>query len=75
MKKAFWKKFDSLMDSLPEYIESEINTVGENNIVIQKSTSGINKSTVTHNGDKIEVITKNGKTTIKVNSKEYVEKK
>ena len=81
MKKGFWDKFSDLMDSLPDQIENEINSVGENNIVIngnssvvQKLKFGTSRSTISQGGNKIEIVTKNGKTTIKVNGKEYVEK-
>ena len=70
-----------LMDALPDHIENEINSVGENNVVIngnssvvQKSSFGTSRSTISQGGNKIEIVTKNGKTTIKVNGKEYVEK-
>ena len=81
MKKGFWDKFSDLMDALPDHIENEINSVGENNVVIngnssvvQKSSFGTSRSTISQGGNKIEIVTKNGKTTIKVNGKEYVEK-
>jgi len=80
MKNVFWKNFENLMDSLPEYIDDEINSVGSNNVIIngnssvrQKSSFSSSTSVISQGGNKIEVTTKNGKTTIKVNGKEYVE--
>lgn len=84
----FWKKFDDLMSSLPDEINNEIevaqnsiNTSGSNNVVVsgnssvvQKSTFGSSSSTIVQGGNKIVITTKNGKTTIKVNGKEYVPK-
>jgi len=65
----FWKKFDDLLDSVPDYIEEETRS-------IQKQvSSGSSISTVIQNGKKIVVKTVNGKTTVTVNGKEYVEKK
>lgn len=80
-KPGFWAKVDDLIDSLPEYINGEINTVGKNNIVIngsnsvtQSSTFGSSVSTITQGGKKIVIKTKNGKTTVTVNGNEYVPK-
>ena len=81
-RKGFWSSFDDLMSKIPEYIDSEINTIGKNNVVIngnsnvtQRSSFGSSTSVISQGGKKIEITTKNGKTTIKVNGKEYVEKK
>lgn len=80
-KKGFWDKFGDLMDSIPDYIDSEINSVGENNVVIngnssvvQKSSFGTSRSTISQGGNKIEIVTKDGKTTITVNGVEYAPK-
>lgn len=80
-KKGFWGKFDALMDSLPDYIDSEINSAGNNNVVINGNSSvkqttvfGSSKSVINQGGKKIVVSTKNGKTTITVDGKEYTEK-
>ena len=84
MKKGFWSKFDELMDSLPEYVNNEIEIaqsgsnmiIGNNNSSIKQSSAfGSSSSTIVQGGNKIKITTKNGKTTIKVNGKEYVEKK
>lgn len=81
-KNKFWDKFDNLMSALPDYINNEINSIGENNVIIngsskvvQKSSFSTSVSNISQGGKKIEIVTKNGKTTIKVNGKEYVEKK
>lgn len=81
-RKGFWGKFDSLMDALPDYIDNEINSVGENNVVIngnssvvQKSSFRSSKSTIVQDGKKIVVESKNGKTVIKVDGVEYIPKK
>lgn len=88
-RKGFWGKFDDLFDSLPGYIDEQIksaegsvNTVGRNNVVIngssivkQHTVFGSSTSTINQGGKKIEVKTKNGKTTIKVNGKEVYKEK
>lgn len=74
-KTNFWNKFGDLMSSLPEYIDEQINVIGTDNTINQKSSFGSSTSVISQGGNKIEVCTKNGKTTIKVNGKEYVEKK
>jgi hypothetical protein len=75
-RKGFWGKFDDLMDSLPGYIDDqmkdakkEVKKRGANIVNISSSTSEI-----WQNGKKIVVKTVNGKTTVKVNGKEYVPK-
>ena len=84
MKKGFWSKFDELMSSLPEAIENEIEVAQSStgNMVVNNSNSyvkqsamfGSSTSTIVQGGNKISITTKNGKTTIKVNGKEYVPK-
>lgn len=89
MRKGFWGKFDEMMNSLPEYIDEEmksveksITTVGSNNVVSvsgntsikQSSKFGSSSSTIVQGGNKIVITTKNKKTTIKVNGKEWAEK-
>lgn len=81
-KKGFWEKFNDTMASLPDYIDEEINSVGDNNIVINGSSSvkqtsvfGSSKSVIKQGGKQIVITTKNGKTTITVNGKEWEEKK
>lgn len=83
-RKGFWGKFDDLFESLPEYIDGEIkaaensvNTIGNNNVVIngssivkQRTVFGSSTSTINQGGKKIVVKTKNNKTTISVNGKE-----
>ena len=66
----FWKKFDDLMNSVPSYINKQI---GKSNMYtsIEKT-----ETYTTATGDKKVVIkTVNGKTTVTVNGKKYVEKK
>jgi carbonic anhydrase len=75
MKNKFWDHFDKLMSSLPGYINEEI----EDNTKEYKSSNGLFTSksvTVTsmQNGKTIKVKTVNGKTTVTVNGKEYIEK-
>lgn len=80
-KKGFWGKFSDLMDSLPKYIGDEINSIGEGNKISSKSSSlfqsskySSSTSTIVQGGKNIKIVTKNGKTTITVNGKEYIEK-
>lgn len=80
-KKGFWGKFSDLMNALPEYIDSEINTIGEDNKISTKGSSlfqsskySSSTSTIVQGGKNIKIVTKNGKTTITVNGKEYIEK-
>ena len=61
--------------------DNSISTVGSNNVVISgnnsiKQTSRFNSSssTIVQGGKKIVITTKNGKTTITVDGKEYVPK-
>lgn len=74
----FWKKFDDMMDALSGYIDDQISKV-ENNVNIDQSShslyNSVSTSTIIQNGKKIIIETKNGKITIKMNGKEYVEKK
>lgn len=59
-----------------------VNSIGRNNTVItgngtsvkQTSVFGSSSSTIVQGGKKIVIKTKNGKTVIKVNGKEYVPK-
>jgi len=73
MRKGFWGKFDELMDALPGYIDSQIEEASGDGKGWFTSKSVSTSTTIT-NGKKVEVKTVNGKTTIKVNGKEYVEK-
>lgn len=73
MKSKFWDKFDNLMDALPGYIDEQIDKAEKDHSGMFTSKSVTTSTTIT-NGKKIEVKTVNGKTTIKVNGKEYVEK-
>lgn len=77
----FWKKFDELMDSLPDYIEEQVDKFGDSidkftddNSVSQVSVNGKSTTTIMQNGKKIVIKSVNKKTTITVNGKEYVEK-
>lgn len=77
-RKGFWGKFDDLMDSLPGYIEEQTDKAkkdGTYHETIQTSSYSSSTSTINQDGKKIKVVTKNGKTTITVDGKEYVEKK
>ena len=82
-KNGFWGDISDIWtNKTMKYIDGKINTVGSNNVIIngnssvrQKSSFRSSTSVISQGGNKIEVTTKNGKTTIKVNGKEYVEKK
>lgn len=79
-RKGFWGKFDDLMDSLPGYIEEQTEKAKKSGNYTESNTVTINNiststTTVRQNGKKIVVQAKNGKTTITVDGKEYVEKK
>jgi frataxin-like iron-binding protein CyaY len=69
-----WKKFDELMDSLPDYIDEQVDKFTGGNSVVQTSSNGSSTTTIMQNGKKIVVKTTHKKTTITVNGKEYVEK-
>jgi hypothetical protein len=73
-KKGFWDKFEDMMDSLPDYIDKQVNstTIGSGN-VIQTSSRG--KSTQIVNGTKIVTESVNGKQKITINGEEVVPKK
>jgi hypothetical protein len=85
-RNGFWGRFDDLMDSLPGYIDEQVNndfsvvqsgdnsvnTVGRNNRIFSNSSS---KSVTVTNGMKIVSETKNGKSKITVNGEEVVPKK
>lgn len=79
MKSKFWQRFDEMFgkmddmfDELPNYIDEQIGkSEKKGGLFTSKSVS---MSTTIQNGKKVEVKTENGKTTIKVNGKEYVEK-
>jgi hypothetical protein len=68
----FWKKFDDMMEELPRYIDEQVKVGMDFGKGFSKSVS---TSTVIQDGNKIVIKTVNGKTTIKINGKEYVEKK
>ena len=77
---GFWGRFDDLMEGLPDYIDSQIevgdnsvNSIGNNNTVVQSSHSG--KSITISNGIKVVTETKNGKSKITINGEEVVPKK
>lgn len=79
MKKKidFWGKFDEMMSALPGYIDTTIAGAFEDDDepkVRHGLFSSVSKTTIVQNGDNITVVKKNGKKTIKVNGKEYVEK-
>lgn len=78
---GFWKKFDELMDSIPDYIEEQVDKLGDSidkftgsNSVNQVSINGKSTTTIMQNGKKIVIKSVNRKTSITVNGKEYVEK-
>lgn len=73
-KSNFWEKFEDLMSDIPSFIEETGQEVEDlvGNFSYQHSGSSVSK--IVHNGKKIVITTKNGKTTIKVNGKEYVRK-
>lgn len=89
-KKGFWDRFSDMMDSLPEYIDGEINSVGDNSIstvgsnnvvsisgnssIKQTSRLGKSSSVIKQGGHKIVITTKGKETTIEVDGKEYVPK-
>lgn len=81
-RKGFWGKFDDLMDSLPGYIDSEIKYAKKDIVSSRKSTTitlpkmvhTTSSSEIWQNGKHVIIKTVNGKTTIKVNGKEYVPK-
>lgn len=75
MKKGFWDKFNDLMSSFPDYAEEQFEEATEEHehkdgLFKRKSVS----ITTMQNGKTIKVKTVNGKTTVTVNGKEYVEK-
>ena len=85
---GFWGKFDELMDSMPGLDDdmfagdNEVHVNGRsNNVVVngnskikQSSSFSSSTSSIVQGGKKIVIKTKNGKTTITVNGKEYVPK-
>ena len=77
-RKGFWGKFDNLMEALPDYIEEQTEKAkksGTYSETITTSSYSSSTSTIHQDGKKIKVVTKNGKTTITVDGKEYVEKR
>jgi carbonic anhydrase len=76
----FWDKFDNLFDKmgelfeeLPDYIDEQLDKAGQKRDGMFRSVS-VTTSTTINNGKKVEVKTTNGKTTVRVNGKEYVER-
>lgn len=66
----FWKKFDSLMDSLPDYIDEHFG----GNSVNQVSIGNTNTSTVIQGGKKVVIKSDKKKMTIYVNGKKVYDR-
>lgn len=70
MKKDFWDHFDDMFASMDKMM-SKIPKMAS----VSQKTSGFNSSstsTIYQDGAEIKVVTKNGKTRVTVNGKEYV---
>lgn len=61
------------MDALPDYVEEMTQEI-EDSVGNFSYSHGSSTSTIIQNGKKIVIKTVDGKTTIKMNGKEYVEK-
>lgn len=75
MKKGFWDKFEDLMEAIPDFIDETMDKVSGGNSVNQTTVNGHSTTKIIQGRNKIVIETLENKLVIKVNGKEWAEKK